>query len=57
MNCRREPTEQEIRDLQREANEQFLADLKREQDFKEFLKWKQKRLKKPRHRDLKKAKK
>lgn len=54
MNCRRKPTEQETRDMQREADEQFFAEKQREAEFKRFLKWEKKRLAKPRARDLKK---
>lgn len=56
MTCEREPTEQEARDMQREADEQFIAEKQREAEFKRFLKWEKKRLKKPRFRDLKKVK-
>lgn len=55
MTCEREPTEQEARDIQREADNQFLAEMQREAEFKRFLKWEKKRLKKPRFRDLKRV--
>lgn len=55
MTCEREPTEQEARDIQREADNQFLAEMQREAEFKRFIKWEKKRLKKPRFRDLKRV--